>query len=65
MIGDDDSDDGILPSAGPTDRRNDQQIYKVTHRDMCGDLKGFIMIKHNFHSGVLSDGKKVIFGGWL
>ena len=29
MIGDDDSDDsdnGILPSAGPTDGRNDQQI---------------------------------------
>ena len=33
MIGDDDSDDsddGILPSAGPTDRRNNQQIHKVT-----------------------------------
>ena len=29
LVGDDnsdDSDDGILPSAGPTDRQNDQQI---------------------------------------
>ena len=36
LAGDDDSDDsddgedGILPSAGPTDRRNNQQIHKVT-----------------------------------
>ena len=40
MIGDDDgddSDDGILPSAGPTDRQNDQQISKVTHRETCSD----------------------------
>ena len=34
VIGDDDdsddSDDGILPSAGPTDRWNNQQTHKVT-----------------------------------
>ena len=33
LVGDDDSDDGddgILPSAGPTDRQNNQQIHKVT-----------------------------------
>ena len=40
MICDDDSnddDDGILSSAGPTDRRNDQQINKVNYRFMCMD----------------------------
>ena len=40
LVGDDDSDDGddgILPSAGPTDRQKDQQINKVTYRVMCVD----------------------------
>ena len=41
MIGDDvesnDGDDGILSSAGPTDRLNDQQINKMTYRVMRGN----------------------------
>ena len=41
MIGDDDgddSDDGILPSAGSTDREKDQQTNnKVIPREKCSD----------------------------
>ena len=53
MISDDDSDDsgdGILPSAGPMDRWNNQQIHKVTA--FCHQQDQW------------TDRKKVIFAGW-
>ena len=56
LVGDDDSDDsddgddGILPSAGPTDRWNNQQIQNET--EFCHKQDQLI------------GGKKVIFAGW-
>ena len=53
LVGDDDSDnsdDGILPSAGPTDRWNNQETHKVTA--FC------------YQQDQQTDRKKVIFAGW-
>ena len=41
----------FLSSAGPTDSRNDQQINKVTHRDMCSDKKGLFWLSITFIQG--------------
>ena len=53
LVGDDDSDDGddgILPSAGRMNRRNNQQSQKVT--PFCHQQDQW------------TDGKNVIFAGW-